>query len=330
MVHQNKQFRLSLSVFLDAVVLVVVFSFAAGIVTAQTCIPPTWQGNTNSCQGINGKFLNRNSINDIDHFVAVWNTDGVSQVLPGNALGVSRTGLSCNWSSTITLTQYLKNGASCVTNSTGSAPHTFPCSLCGNAAAPLTILNALNYRSSSTSDSIAVAFGEGLTTVTAAAIAKPLPLNLGGVQVWVDDVQAGLFFVSPLQVNFYVPSGLSVGLKNVRITNTEGKTFTGQIYLAVQAPGVATKDGTGAGDAAADYGNGYVALFATGINYNLLTKADITLHTSAGDYPCQYVGPTGNALIGLVQINVLNVPILGQGAELHVGGFVSQGFILRR
>src|SRR5690348_815320 len=91
---------------------------------AQSCMPPLFQGEVTSCQGINIKFLNKNAIPDIDHFTVRWNTDAVVHTVSGSATGDSRTGLPCNWSSSVTITQFLKNGASCVTNSTGPAPHT--------------------------------------------------------------------------------------------------------------------------------------------------------------------------------------------------------------
>src|SRR5690348_9658251 len=64
---------------------------------AQTCVPVSYQGNVNSCQGLSIRWLNHNSISDIDHFDIQW-ADGFTQSLPGSAISASRTGLPCNWS----------------------------------------------------------------------------------------------------------------------------------------------------------------------------------------------------------------------------------------
>jgi uncharacterized protein (TIGR03437 family) len=212
--------------------------------------------------------------------------------------------------------------------------HNRPADQCGAAFGIISVVNAASYRTQGTSGSIAASFGEGITTVTASATTRPLPVSLGGVSVTVDGVPAGIFFVSPNQVNYLVPSGLSVGLHSVSTTNSEGKRFNGEYYIGAQAPGVFTRDATGGGPASADYGAGYLALYVTGVDPLTITLADVFLHTSAGNYPAQFVegmgGGSGRQFLGVVQINFLNVPISGQGAELHVGGYVSQGFTLVR
>jgi len=63
---------------------------------------------------------------------------------------------------------------------------------------------------------ISTLFGSGFTDgVSVEASTLPLPTELGGVQVIVDGVPAGLFFVSPRQVNFQNPFEPGVGFTDV-------------------------------------------------------------------------------------------------------------------
>src|SRR5262245_41634004 len=64
-------------------------------------------------------------------------------------------------------------------------------------------------------DSIAAAFGSRLATSTQIASSQPLPTTLAGTTVKVNGALAQLFFVSPLQVNFVLPSGTPSGAASV-------------------------------------------------------------------------------------------------------------------
>ena len=56
--------------------------------------------------------------------------------------------------------------------------------------------------------SIASIFGTNLAASTKAAQTVPLPRQLGGTAVSVDGIAAPLFYVSPTQINFQIPSPL--------------------------------------------------------------------------------------------------------------------------
>ncbi len=130
------------------------------------------------------------------------------------------------------------------------------------------------------SESIAAAFGAGLGTTTATAFTTPLPTTLAGTQVMVRDSlgteqPASLFFVSPSQVNYQVPTGLVNGVASVSMTSGDGKVSLGPISLATVAPGLFTANANGLGVAAAlvfrikaDGSQGYepVARFDAGEN----------------------------------------------------------------
>ena len=107
------------------------------------------------------------------------------------------------------------------------------------------------------SDSIRSAFGMELATTTQAAFTLPLPDSLGGTRVSVKDSAgieraARIFFVSPTQLNYLLPSGLSEGLATVTITNSAGVVARGLVIVGAVAPAVFTADASGKGLAAAD------------------------------------------------------------------------------
>ncbi len=108
-----------------------------------------------------------------------------------------------------------------------------------------------------TSDGIASAFGVGLSTATASAATLPLPTTLGGVSVKVKDRNgveylAPLFYVSPTQVNYLMPSGLAVGGAIVTIIHDNMVVSTGPVTIETIAPGLFTANADGVGPAAAN------------------------------------------------------------------------------
>ncbi len=107
------------------------------------------------------------------------------------------------------------------------------------------------------SDSIVSAFGAGLATAIQAATTLPLPETLGGTRVTIQDSTgnerpAPLFFVSPNQINYLLPGGLSEGLATVTITNAVGVIARGLLNIERVAPALFTADASGKGWAAAD------------------------------------------------------------------------------
>ncbi len=104
-------------------------------------------------------------------------------------------------------------------------------------------------------DSIAAGFGTALATTTVAATGLPLPVTLAGTTVKVRDSlgverSAPLFFVSPTQVNYLIPTGTAAGTANITITNSLGEA-SGTTSIAAVAPGLFTANSTGTGVAAA-------------------------------------------------------------------------------
>jgi uncharacterized protein (TIGR03437 family) len=119
-------------------------------------------------------------------------------------------------------------------------------------AIPVTVVNAASFSGDKVlaPDSIAAAFGQYVTQNNQSFVAPsvPLPTTLGGVRVKVGTADAGLFFVSPLQINFQIPAGLAdTASATVTVTNSDNSTRTGTFTITRAAPGVfsAKSDGTG-------------------------------------------------------------------------------------
>jgi uncharacterized protein (TIGR03437 family) len=76
----------------------------------------------------------------------------------------------------------------------------------------------------------------------------------------INGIPAPLFFVSPSQINFVVPSSVELGAATIIVSNPLGAYAAGEIEIVSTAPAIFTADATGVGDAAA-------LATADGINY---------------------------------------------------------------
>ncbi|MFN7947679.1 MAG: hypothetical protein U0Z53_20180 [Blastocatellia bacterium] len=100
-------------------------------------------------------------------------------------------------------------------------------------------------------DSIVAAFGTQLATQTSVATALPLPTELGGTTVEVNGRRAGLFFVSPFQVNYLVPAETETGNANVVVRSGNGTISNGTLQVRDVAPAIFTANSDGQGVPAA-------------------------------------------------------------------------------
>ncbi len=106
------------------------------------------------------------------------------------------------------------------------------------------------------SEGIAALFGSGLVGTTLAAASQPLPTTLGGAQVRVRDamgteLDAPLFFVSPTQINFQIPAGVSAGDATITVLRDGATVGQGAMTIETIAPGVFTANASGQGVPAA-------------------------------------------------------------------------------
>ncbi|MFN7945897.1 MAG: hypothetical protein U0Z53_11135 [Blastocatellia bacterium] len=209
---------------------------------------------------------------------------------------------------------------------------------------PQTTVSAATYvADSATPEGIASAFGSGMTIFTESAATIPLPTTLGDIQVKVKDSagverSAGLFYVSPTQVNYQIPPGTAPGTAMVTVTSVGGATVaSGNVTVSSVAPGLFTLNQDGAGVPAAlvlrisaggatayepvgqKDGTGkyvptpidvgpttdrvYIALFGTGVRGRTdLGKVSVSIGGQAATV--DYAGAQGQ-YVGLDQINVL-------------------------
>lgn len=113
--------------------------------------------------------------------------------------------------------------------------------------APLTSVSAGSYQADSGSESIMASFGSNLSATTQAATTLPLPTTLGGVSVLVDGQPAGLFFVSPTQINYLVPTDTASGDAQVTVMNGNSVVAQGRLSAPGVAPSLFTADASGQG-----------------------------------------------------------------------------------
>jgi uncharacterized protein (TIGR03437 family) len=135
-------------------------------------------------------------------------------------------------------------------------------------------------------DSLATIYGSNLSTVTESAT-LPWPTRLGDISVVLitdstnKEQNAGLIYVSPTQMNIWVPAGLAPGIATVAFPFTglpPGVTAAlriGQVNLQKVAPGLISADGSGKGVAAA---SGISIAIPTTMQYPF----DVFTCTSAG------------------------------------------------
>jgi uncharacterized protein (TIGR03437 family) len=201
-------------------------------------------------------------------------------------------------------------------------------------------------------DSIIACFGTNLATGTESSSTVPLPTILAGTRLLVRDSagitrEAPLFFVSPNQINYLLPTGTATGTAFVAITASNGAISGGQIEVTSTAPGLFSANANGRGVPAAiliratgnaqrveqvarfdtatnsfvpipiDLGAAsdqvYLILFGTGIRYrNGLNNVSCTIGGTVVDV--SFASAQGD-LVGLDQINLGPLPrsLAGRG-----------------
>ncbi len=127
------------------------------------------------------------------------------------------------------------------------------------SATPVTTVSAAAYNDTLAvaPDAIVAAFGSQLaSSIIVATDADPntpgvqLPTELGGTTVEVNSRKAGLFFVSPTQINYVMPSATESGIANV-VVKAGATTSNGQVMVAQVAPAIFTANASGRGVPAA-------------------------------------------------------------------------------
>ena len=190
-------------------------------------------------------------------------------------------------------------------------------------------------------NSFASAFGSGLATATQSA-ALPYPTTLGGTTVTVTDAlgaarPAPLYYVSPTQVNYVIPSGTAPGPAVVSVSVGSVAVTGGGATIAAIGPGLFLFQGTNiaaayvtrvtAGNSvtyeniyAIDSSGGLVAapinlgpstdqvyliLFGTGLRGHSSASNSVIATAGGVGLPVSYAGAQNAAYPGLDQVNVL-------------------------
>ncbi|MCP5112452.1 MAG: hypothetical protein GY953_16630, partial [bacterium] len=120
---------------------------------------------------------------------------------------------------------------------------------------PLSNVLAANFLPLTAGESIVTAFGTGLASSDISAPSRPLPLELDGISVRITDSAgavslAGLFFVSPTQINYLLTPGLALGLATVDVLRDNQRISRGAVIVDPIAPGLFSANGDGQGVAA--------------------------------------------------------------------------------
>jgi uncharacterized protein (TIGR03437 family) len=196
-------------------------------------------------------------------------------------------------------------------------------------------------------DELVSLFGSNLANATVQAATVTLPPSLGGDTVSVTDSAglsrfAGLYLVSPGQINFVIPSGTAPGAALITVTNSNapaGAVIPIQINIASVAPGLFTASANGKGLAAAqiirvntdgtqttenvsaapiNIGSDtlYLVLYGTGIR-NRRPNGVVTCTISGQSLPVAYAGPQPQ-FPGLDQVDVLLPSSLKGAGQVNV------------
>ena len=224
---------------------------------------------------------------------------------------------------------------------------------------PPIVLSAASAQAGIAPDSLASIYGDQLDSQTQAAGNPPWPTNLGDMPgVFVVDSagerhNASLIFVSPSQMNIWIPAGTALGPAMVEFPVSglplgEGAAALRIVPVNIQkvAPGIFTADASGSGVVAAtavrvnadgsqfpvqvfgcsqqytcsatpiDTGIDtpvYLSLYGTGIR-GASSLANVSVTIGTLTLPATYAGPQPS-IPGLDQVNVL-LPITLRGAGL--------------
>ncbi|HSW49689.1 MAG TPA: SBBP repeat-containing protein, partial [Bryobacteraceae bacterium] len=222
----------------------------------------------------------------------------------------------------------------------------------GASSATFFTVSAASFASAAPLAAEAIAAGYGANLVPAIDIAPaagPLPIVLGEVSVKVRDGAgvertAPLWFVSPGQINYYIPEVTALGLATITVTRGSQIIASGRLQIDRVAPGLfaANSNGQGVAAALAIYKSGqpwqyvfnvgctvgscrpvpidlglpseqvYLQLYGTGIR-GRSSLAAVTATIGGVAAAVEYAGPV-EGMVGLDQVN-LPVPrsLIGRG-----------------
>lgn len=209
---------------------------------------------------------------------------------------------------------------------------------------PVTSLSGAGYTAANgfAPESFVALFGQGLADEL--IVDGNLPTTLGGIGIVITDSagamhQAGIYVVSPTQINYLLPEGMAEGPAELTVERDDEVIATETIEIAAVSPGIFSAAGNGQGVAAAtwlrinpdgsrdsgltfdgalqaiplDFAGGdlYVSLFLTGVR-NFSGAVTVTVD----GVPVPFTGPAAQGqFAGLDQLNLGPLPpeLAGRG-----------------
>ena len=207
------------------------------------------------------------------------------------------------------------------------------------------VVSAADYSSNVSTGTLATIFGRNLAVESSAFSNVPLPLGLNGIGVMIGGQAAPLLYVSPSQINFQIPNGLS-GTQPVQVTTSHGTVST-QVSIDVVAPAIITATyrnqaisatnpappgstiviyATGLGQTTTDVPVGQVNLAPNNL---LIAPVDVIVGRTVHVIPL-YAGLTAG-LVGVYQVNVIipsSTSIGNSVLQIATSGVTSRGFNL--
>jgi adhesin/invasin len=215
---------------------------------------------------------------------------------------------------------------------------------------PNGIVDGAGFASTISAGGIASLFGTNLAASTASAATLPLPTTLAGTQVLVNGVAAPLFYVSPSQINFQMPSEpVGTGV-SVVVVSGGINSLSATVNIAMAGPGIFTANSNGQGQAAVlnqDYSansaqnpaaaGSVIQIFATGLGLtnpaiaagqpgpssslaNTVSTPLVTLNGVSAAVGFSGLAP---GFVGLYQVNVTIPPGTASGAaslQIQING----------
>jgi len=221
----------------------------------------------------------------------------------------------------------------------------------------LSVVQAADYRPYVAPGSLAVVFGQNLAGATVSAqldSSGQLPTQLSGTSVQICGENAGLIFVSPMQINLFIPGDLQPGLCSVQVQTT-ASSISGSVDIRPVSPGIFVLNNQLGGAAVLDgltfklgpfYAKNptgdptYLAFFGTGFRNAIasilvdsaspgVTGQIVDTTGKVWPTPVLYAGPVPGSF-GLDQVNVVLPPDLdatGYASFSIVAGSVSSNTV---
>jgi len=181
-------------------------------------------------------------------------------------------------------------------------------------------------------------FGNQLATMTASAASLPLPTQLAETRVTIKD-RAGierlapLFFVSPSQINYQIPSETELGMAGVTVRGGGRVMAEGFVVISEVAPALFTADGSGSGALAAyllrvsaSGGQTLEAVARFDTTLNRFVPVPIEFRDTAEQVFLVLFGAGIRNHVGLADISFVN----GASAAIGIGAVKGQKRTIRR